>query len=336
VRAPDPIEPVASTSPARHRLVGLARLLIALVVVVLIAGRLLAAARSGDLPTLTTGTGLWLGAALICTGAALVFSTIRWQCVLGVLDTTTDLGRLLHHYAAGQFVGNLLPTTVGGDVLRVARLGRETDQVPTVFASVVLERLTGWLVLPALILVGLALNPGLLELGGASTAAVLIAVVTLSVLVLLLWAAEHPRFGGRLLGTSKWRQLLGAVHLGVASMRRRPREVVPVLLAAAAYQSAIVAAAFFAAHAIGIELGPTAFIAFIPAVLVVQVLPLSISGLGLREGALVLFLHPLGVSDADAIVLGLLLYALNLVVSLAGAPSFALGTRTPEVEAVRT
>jgi hypothetical protein len=71
-------------------------------------------------------------------------------------------------------------------------------------------------------------------------------------------------------------------------------------------------------------------------VLVVQVLPLSISGLGLREGALVLFLHPLGVSAADAIVLGLLLYTLNLVVGLAGAPSFALGTRLPEAEAVRT
>ena len=46
---------------------------------------------------------------------------------------------------AGQFVSNVLPTTIGGDVLRVARLSRDTGETPRTFASVVLERLTaGW------------------------------------------------------------------------------------------------------------------------------------------------------------------------------------------------
>ena len=80
-----------------------------------------------------------------------------------------------------------------------------------------------------------------------------------------------------------------------------------------------------AAEAVGIDVSPTAWLAFAPAVLIAQVLPLSIGGLGLREGALVLFLGPLGVSQADAILLGLLLYAINLAVSLLGAPAFAYG-----------
>ena len=58
------------------------------------------------------------------------------------------------------------------------------------------------------------------------------------------------------------------------------------------------------------------------------VLPISISGLGVREGLFVLFLHPLGVPRSQAIALGLLLYLLNLVVSLAGAPSFAIGHKS--------
>jgi hypothetical protein len=56
-----------------------------------------------------------------------------------------------------------------------------------------------------------------------------------------------------------------------------------------------------------------------------QVLPISMSGLGVREGAFVLFLHPLGVPREDAIALGLLLYLLNVAVSLLGAPAFAAG-----------
>jgi len=67
--------------------------------------------------------------------------------------------------------------------------------------------------------------------------------------------------------------------------------------------------------------------AFLPAVLISQVLPIGISGLGVREGAFVLFLTPLGVPTEQAVALGLLIYALTLIVSLIGAPAFALGSR---------
>lgn len=59
----------------------------------------------------------------------------------------------------------------------------------------------------------------------------------------------------------------------------------------------------------------------------VQVLPIGISGLGIREASLWLFLSPLGVPHGQAIALGLALYLLNFVVSLAGAPAFAFGGR---------
>jgi uncharacterized membrane protein YbhN (UPF0104 family) len=66
-------------------------------------------------------------------------------------------------------------------------------------------------------------------------------------------------------------------------------------------------------------------LAFIPAVAMVQVLPISVGGLGVREGMLALLLHPLGVPTGQAVAVGLLWYAMTLLVSLAGAPAFALG-----------
>ena len=88
-------------------------------------------------------------------------------------------------------------------------------------------------------------------------------------------------------------------------------------------------AAFIAAKALGIDVGWTAILAFFPVVAIMQVLPVTIGGLGTREGALVLFLRPLGVNQSDAIALGLLFYGVNLVVSLLGAPAFAVGSRRP-------
>jgi uncharacterized membrane protein YbhN (UPF0104 family) len=70
-------------------------------------------------------------------------------------------------------------------------------------------------------------------------------------------------------------------------------------------------------------------LAFFPAVAIVQVLPFTVGGLGVREGALALFLAPLGVPASQAIALGLLVYLMHLLASLLGAPAFAVGNRAP-------
>jgi uncharacterized membrane protein YbhN (UPF0104 family) len=116
--------------------------------------------------------------------------------------------------------------------------------------------------------------------------------------------------------------------VGVEHLRSHPGAAANVLAAGFAYQLALVLAAVAAAQALGLRpAGLTALLAFFPAVLIAQVLPISMSGLGVREGAFVLFLGPLGVAQQEAIALGLLLYLLNLLVSLLGAPAFAAGGR---------
>ena len=96
--------------------------------------------------------------ALGFTLFGIVLSAFRWQRVLATLDVTARLVRLTRHYLASLFVGNFLPSTVGGDVLRVTRLGSETGDSTGPFASVVLERLSGWIVLPGLTFAGLLIN----------------------------------------------------------------------------------------------------------------------------------------------------------------------------------
>jgi uncharacterized membrane protein YbhN (UPF0104 family) len=285
-------------------------------------------------PEWDAGTAAWLVLAALATLAGIVASAMRWQAVLAGLDRHVRARTLVHHYLAGLFVGNFLPSTIGGDVLRVRRLAVETGAGADAFASVVLERLTGMLVLPVITLFALAINPGLRNEGTPSVVAFTMSVTALALLVVILWLVSHPSVGGRLTGSGKWQEFAGAVHLGAARFRRHPRAAVGVLLAAFGYQLLVVLAAFCAARAVDLDqLGITACLAFIPAVAMAQTLPISLGGLGIREGALVLFLHPLGVSNGRAIAIGLLVYGLNLLVSLLGAPSFALGGRRAKVTA---
>jgi uncharacterized membrane protein YbhN (UPF0104 family) len=287
-------------------------------------------------PEWTSSTAWWLLGAAVLTFVGIVLSSMRWQAVLTALGVHSHLGQLLNHYLAGQFVSNVLPTTIGGDVLRVSRLSRQNGESPASFASVVLERLTGWLVLPLLTYIGFVVNPGLTHLGTATSVALALATGTLVLLVVVLVLVASHRFGARFGADAGWRRFAGAVHLGVERLRRHPAAAANVLAVGFAYQVVLVFAALFAAKAVGIgvEVGPTALLAFFPAVAIAQVLPVGISGLGIREGAFVLFLTPLGVPAEQAIALGLLLYLLNLGVSLLGAPAFAFGGRGAGAPAV--
>lgn len=273
-----------------------------------------------------------LAGGIAFTTLGIVLSAYRWQRVLAAMQLPSRLRPLLQAYLASQFLSNFLPSTIGGDALRVTRLSAlSRDEngggTPAAFASVVLDRMSGWLILPVLCIAGLLINPSLLHLGRSSRAALAISLAALVALVAVVAAAGSPHLGGRLAGHDSWLRFLGAVHLGLARMARRPGAALQVVVASVVYQLAIVAAGILAAKAIGIHIGPTALLAFIPVVSIVQVLPVTVGGLGVREGAFTLFLQPLGVPAGQAIALGLAMYAMHLIASLLGAPSFAVGQR---------
>jgi uncharacterized protein (TIRG00374 family) len=273
-------------------------------------------------------TALLLGTALLTTLLGVILSAWRWQRVLFVFDAPVALRPLIGHYLAGQFVGNVLPSTIGGDVLRVTRASTTVDSSPVAFGSVVLERLTGFVALPALVLLGFALRPSLIDVDRAWIA-LLIAGITLAVLVVVLVLAGHPRIAGRFAEHENWTKFIGAVHVGVDRLRREPRHLVPVLGTALIYQLSVVVTVALIFRTLDLPVPLAATLAYVPAVSMLQVLPLSFNGLGVREGALVLFLQPWAVGSGQAIAAGLLWFMCTLIVSSLGAPAFAIGQRRP-------
>jgi hypothetical protein len=283
-------------------------------------------------------TVLLLSGALLTTLLGVLLSAWRWQRVLHVFDAEVGLRTLFGHYLAGLFVGNVLPSTIGGDVLRVSRASATVRSPTVAFASVVLERLTGFVALPLLVLAGFAARPSLVHVEHAWLA-LLVAGITLTVLVIILVLAGHPRVAGRFAGRENWVRFIGAVHIGVDRLRREPSQALPVLGTAIVYQLSVVLTVGLIFRTLDLPVPVAAVFAYVPAVAMLQVLPLSFNGLGVREGALVLFLHPWGVSSAQAIAAGLLWFLATLIVSSLGAPAFAVGrkqTAASEADASET
>ena len=280
------------------------------------------------LPDWNRWTPFWLVGAFGLTALSLVMGAIRWRQVTNALHLDVPLRRIFSHYIAGQFVSNVMPTSIGGDVLRVARLAADTDNRPAAFSSVIFERLSGWLVLPLFTFIGLIVNPPLAQLGASSRTAIILACVTLGSFVALLYVVGHDITGRWLTGRAGLLRYLNAMHLTLDALKAQPRAAVRLLLASFGYQLAVLLAVGCAVEAIGIDqVGLTALLAFFPAVLMLQVLPLGIGGLGIREAALVFFLSRLGVPEEQAISLGLLVGLLILLCSLPGVPAVLFGGR---------
>lgn len=269
----------------------------------------------------------WFAAAAVIAAVGIALGAWRWQRVLAAFDAPVPLRTLASAYFAGQFVGNTLPSTIGGDVLRVTRLAKQTGS-ETAFGSVVLERLTGFVALPLISFVGFALHPSLLD-GDHAWVAIAISVGTLGALVVLLVIAGSPRLAGRFAGHDSWMRYIGAIHVGVDRMRHHPPHAWSVLLSTFVYQASNVLMMWLCVKTLGVSIPAAAVVAFGPAVLMAQVVPVSVGGFGVREGMLVLLLGPLGVPTGKAFGIGVAWYCAMLLASLLGAPTFAIGHRQP-------
>lgn len=277
-------------------------------------------------PDWSGSTPYWLAGAVAVTLCAYAFQTLRWHVVLRAFDAEVPFRRLFSHFFAGQFISNVLPTAFGGDVVRVARVGADLDDWATAFASVTLERLTGWIVLPLISLVAIGLQPGVRAGVHATQVAVAVCVVTLVALVVILSVAALPAWSARAQAAVGWRRWIGAIHIGTDALRRRPTRAAEVLAAGICFQVLLCVSTWMIARGIGVDavtLG--ASLAFFPAAAIIQNLPIGIGGLGVRESAFVLFFGALGATNGEAIGLGLAVYFVTVFSSALGAPFFIAG-----------
>ena len=278
------------------------------------------------------GTIAFLAAGLLMTLVGFVLSAWRWQRASSWCSTRTcHSAPSCRTTSPGNSSATCCPRRSAATSSACSRVGKSTGTSDVAFASVVIERLSGFLVLPLLTFMGFAMMPSLLQVPHAWIA-LAIEVASIISFVVILVVAGHPEIVGRFAEHANWMRFIGAVHVGVDRIRREPKQALGVLFAAFVYQFSVVLVVWCAIHALGVDVPNAAVLAFVPAVASGQVMPISLSGLGIREGLLVLFLHPLGVPTGRAIGVGLLWYGMMLVVSLLGAPAFAVGQKRQEPE----
>lgn len=265
----------------------------------------------------------YLLAALALYLAGVPLRAYRWQGLLSALRVSVPLRRLTSLYFVGTFFNNLLPTGVGGDVVRAYELSRDGAGAAAAASTVLADRATGLLVLLAMALVSTVFGYRLIS----TNLVLVIAAVSLGSfagVAVLLWDDLWRRVGQRL----PWlRQLLG--RKGIADFYRflqtcRGKPIIRALLISLIFNVVLIAINDLIALSMGVKISLWYFLLFVPLISFSLVLPVSVSGLGVREGAYVLLFGQAGVAAPLALAMSLAFYVLNVATGLVGGVIYAV------------
>lgn len=288
------------------------------------AGLLVLLATRADFTSLSIDSPRQVAAAIaiaiVLLIAAQAFSALRWRIILGA--SSPPWSYLFRVYLIGQFVSLFLPTSIGGDAFRAAAVSRASSGVGEAISGVVLDRLFGVLALVAYFLIGLGIAPSSrdvldqLQWSPPSSSQIFLLIGAVGAIgVALLIAARTSRIRNVLV------RGLQLTHRVVRS---------PGVLVAALGVSLVVQAIYIGvwaaiARSIGVDIPLGFLLISVPLVSLAAMLPITVSGVGVREGVWALLLSLIGVSSSRAIASSLLYFLAFVLVGAIGGLWFMLG-----------
>ncbi len=258
----------------------------------------------------------WLIASFLVLNAQTILSAARWRLVARSLSVPVGRTEAIQEYYVSQFVNQVLPGGVAGDVSRAVR-SRHGADFQRAAQAVIIERMAGQIALFAVLMVGLPISllaPGGINwplsglVGGIATAIACVAIVALGWQLLRRYG-PFARFGDaatRSLAAPDvlYRQI--ALAIGIVGCN--------------------LAAFMFAIRATGTTLSIEAAVTIIPLILFSMVVPLTVAGWGFREGAAVT-LFPLAGASGDAALAGSVAFGLLILASALPGSLFLLKSR---------
>jgi len=276
--------------------------------------------------------GDWLFVTLAFYSLAIASNVAAVQHILRSMAHGIGFSTLASIHLQGVFFNYFLPTNFGGDIYKVMTIGSRVGSSSAAVVAVVLQRSISLIVALSMIAVSVAVySPASVQVS-SGTATVCIAIVLMMVLAAsiripqsLKRRARGHRWVRRVL--ERWGALFAAAH-----ELRRPSVVAVIALFLFGSQILTVLGASAMSRCLGIEIPWQHFIYIVPLSYLAGAVPVSINGLGVREGAVVLLLTQLGVDRTTAAALALSLLALNVVFGLVGGLLFTLQCRREHPE----
>jgi len=264
---------------------------------------------------------LWVAPAVVALILGqFVLGIWRWRILIGQFGARLAPWLSIRLFFEGQFFNQALPSTVGGDGVRMYRAYRNGLPLEPAISSVILDRVIG---LTALVLLVAAAQPLFYERVAdpaarlAFTAIFAVSGVGIMALFCLGILPQSLRH---------WRIVRGLVSLSGAARKAftRPAILAPVLILSLIGHLCVVAAFFVMSKNLDLAVTFVDCLVMVPSVLLLATVPVSVAGWGVREGAMVTAFGLIGVAPGGAAAMSVLFGLALVVASLPGGALWLL------------
>ena len=238
-------------------------------------------------------------------------SAFKWYLLLHSRGIAVSFFRAWALYMVGIFFSLLLPTSMGGDLIRIHELGRFTGKRAEAAASVFVERFSGMVILFFLTIVSVLMQRQLLSVAWMTFS--LLLAVSASLAVIWIIVDERPYTFVKTWLNSRVPFLIGIlgkvdkVHCAVLEYRDDRRALFIALLNTFVFYLLAVVNVYVTALAFSSEIGFTELLVAVPLIMFIMNLPISIGGIGLMEFAFIFIFDISGYSSALALSTALLM-----------------------------
>ena len=276
----------------------------------------------------------------------ILLRTYRWYILLNALDDRPPFRRLLYLYFVSFFFNNFIPSGFGGDVVKVISLRQEHGHGTEALSSVIMDRLTGLIGSSFIALIALtwgSVQPWLgqptVNLSLPPALIFSVALISLGVplgFMLVRWVGPPDLFISRLPFIRRLNVRAKLLRL-VETIRRYPLlTLLKSLLTSIPFTLSLVVIQYSIARALSVDVPFYLFPLFVPLISIINLLPISFNGLGMREGIYQFLFVPVGVPGASAIAMSLAFYFLRVGTGLIGGLLYAFRSISSVTQPART
>ena len=245
----------------------------------------------------------------------------RWQRLLAVRGVHESVAWLTRAYFVSYAVGQVLPTSVGGDASRIFETSRRhPGQITPITGSVLLERALGGAVTLLLAGIGLLLAIGRYPIGAYLWIELLFVLGTIATAFVFFSRTVRRRlvFLGGFARRLRVEKAARAVYDGLHGYRDHPGTLLVVAVVTAAAQLTRVVAIYASGRAVGIDLSLLPYVVLGPLLFLVMLVPFTVNGIGVREAFFVSFLGKLSIDHDHAFACGFLFFVMTILLALPG------------------
>jgi len=276
-----------------------------------------------------------LGTAIILLLSLLV--SLRWQLILEAMNNPLGFLPCWRLVMVGLFFNQTLPSSIGGDAVRILMTARLTKSFRAGLVSVALDRLFALIALCACVAVAL---PLLLKGPAAALAVLVMTMAVLGTLGLFFFdtaAARLSPLASRLAGArvravaSRPLDLLRESSRVFGLILRRPAASFVILGTSVVNQLALGVIVYVMARALGTNLSLSDALLVFPLAMLVSMVPISLGGWGVREASMVWLLGSVGICPQEAVSISILFGLVNTASGLPGGVLWLLGRRSERV-----